>query len=126
MRQTSGRKANLQAAKHGFLLTHYLNEDGIPFSDEKNLLPNFSSDFPPTVHIKALADHMLPPEQTQMGHDRLVELGVESKLLEARGMLHGDIEETQGTLLRWGRDIASVWWDEVYKPALDFCIEKCA
>ncbi|EIW66558.1 hypothetical protein M231_02257 [Tremella mesenterica] len=113
------------AASNGMLVPQWVDEFPPPYSPEKNMITQFSSDFPPTVLIKAMADKLVPTEHTQSAYDKLTELGVETKLFEARGMEHGDVEETTRILQRWGRELAHVWWEEAYKPATDFCIAKC-
>lgn len=111
--------------KRGALLPDWLQEPvGHTIPPQKNPIDSFTPQWPPTVLIKAELDELIPNVQTQMAYDRLKELGVDTQLLLARGMYHGDGEETIGTLKKWKRDICEVWWDEVYKPALDFCISR--
>lgn len=52
---------------------------------------------------------------------KLVELGVETKLLEAKDMEHGYAEAPREV---WPK--GAQWWEEVYAPALDFCIKHCS
>lgn len=78
--------------------------------------------FPPTVFIEALEDAALDPEQTTMAYRRLLELGVETKQIEAVGMLHGDLEGENDMPSHPPRE--AYFWSEVCNVGLDWCIER--
>lgn len=79
-----------------------------------------SASFPPSVWILATDDELLDPQQTRDAHARLLQFGVESKLVEAHGMPHGALEPGPGK---------DGWTERFWPfslPALEFCVAKCA
>ena len=85
-------------------------------------LDHVTSSFPPTVCMKALKDAALDPENTQVAYDKLRELGVDTKLVVAEEMQHGDAEGENGMNLHPPRE--AKYWTDVYNVALDWCIER--
>lgn len=117
-RSPTGRQIWATIASQNSLLNSYLRGDA---SIEHCPLKLLSSAFPPSVIVKALADKLLPPEHCDVMYGKLVELGVETKLLEAKDMEHGYAEAPREV---WPKGVR--WWEEVYAPALDFCIKHCS
>ncbi|BEI86726.1 hypothetical protein CcaverHIS002_0700720 [Cutaneotrichosporon cavernicola] len=101
-------------------LNEFLTSHAPPYPDAQNPIKLMSASFPPSVWVLAADDSLLDPQQTRDGHARLLELGVESKLIEAQGMPHGALEPGPG------KD----GWKERFwpfaQPALEFCVAKCA
>lgn len=81
-----------QLATHPGLISSLLEESGPPYSRSTSFHDLVTPSFPPTIFVKALADTRVYPVQTSDAYKKLNELGVETKLIEAEGMLHGDAE----------------------------------
>lgn len=89
---------------------------------KRHVLRRVTPSFPPTVLVKAMADVLVDPAQTSDVYNRLKDVGVETKLIEARDMLHGDVEGENDMLDHPKRE--KYFWKEVYNVALDWCIER--
>ena len=103
-------------------MSYCLEHSGPPYPSSTHFLDDVTPSFPPTVFVKALADTLLYPSQTSTAYHKLMDLGVETKLIEAEGMLHGDLEGENNILDHPPRE--KRFWAEVYSVALDWCIER--
>jgi acetyl esterase/lipase len=84
-----------------------------PYPDESHPINLVSSNFPATCVVMADADQLVPPLQSQELFGRLQALGVDSKLVVAKGMGHDPA---------WpeGND----WWESAIRPSLDFVLDR--
>jgi dipeptidyl aminopeptidase/acylaminoacyl peptidase len=92
-----------------------------PYPDEMHPINLVTPTFPATCVVMADADQLVPPSQSQELFDRLQALGVDSKLVVAKGMGHGPAEAHQ-TDPAWpeGND----WWESAIRPSLDFVLDR--
>ncbi|KAG7528299.1 hypothetical protein FFLO_06262 [Filobasidium floriforme] len=66
-----------------------------PYPDEMHPINLVTSTFPATCVVMADADQLVPPSQSQELFERLQALGVDSRLVVAKGMGHGPAEAHQ-------------------------------
>ena len=97
-----------------------MTREDSPFDARHSPIKIVTSDFPPTCVIVATNDTVIPPSQSRDLHARLVNLGVESIMVECEGMAHGEAECLPDAGARWLEE----WWGQAIKPSLDFAIEK--
>ncbi|ORY24493.1 Alpha/Beta hydrolase protein [Naematelia encephala] len=112
------------AQEYSFLVSCYLEEPGAPFSRSNFFIDLVGPQYPPTVLIKALDDTLLDATQTSDAYERLKQLNVDVKLIEAHDMKHGDAEGENDMKEHPAREAG--FWDGVFDVALDWCIERTA
>jgi acetyl esterase/lipase len=117
----SGRRIWVELVTRQSALNGYMTGEHLPpFSSTHCITKLVGPGLPPTVLVLAEADQILDPSQTRELFERLLESGVEAKLIVAKGMPHGALERPRST---WPE--GAEWWDEVAVPALEWAIARC-
>jgi acetyl esterase/lipase len=102
-------------------LNAFLCDRDPPFAKDCSPINLVTPDFPPTFVILAKNDHMIPTTHSSDLFQKLQDSGVDSEILEADGMNHGDAE-TLATSPPWREGCD--WWDTVIQPSLDWAVAR--
>ena len=111
-----------QVPKYQYLFPCILEHPGPPYPESTSWLRHVTSEFPPTVFVKAMDDRTLDPEQTTLAYEKLRSLEVDTIQIEAKDMQHGDAEGENDMKRHPPRE--AYFWKEVYPVAMDWCIER--
>ena len=102
----------------GTLFPSVLRQDP-PFERGISAIERVTQDFPPFYLLAALADQMLPPEQSFALSDRLQQIGVETVFDPIQGASHGFVDFPSRA---WPRD--NDYWEGHIERACEWVRRK--
>lgn len=100
-------------------LNSFLYAKGPPYITQASPIAFINASYPPTFILTAMADKLIPIEQSFILKERLEKAGVEYKIKKAKGAFHGFVDVP---VKRWPPGVD--WWEAVILPSLEWAKGK--